>query len=320
MNYFEISTDDVDELFTWGSGWEADYMQLSPGRLGFRMRVVKLPEMHLEWNTFGQRLLFREVNQSQGLLFGFTLEGTSAPRYRGRETELNDALVYHVGQEQEYVVSRGNKSLCIGLKAKLRQRLGWDLHCTPVCRVPQESLDELRRRCWLVTVRARQASTALPFVYQNAVQDWILTALRDVLTPWFTTEMQAANHWLIGNRSHQLVKRAEALMDHLSPGQKLNVSEIASELEVSQRSLYLAFQNGFGIGPYEYFMLRKLHSFRDRLIAGKPFHGKVTQSAHDAGFQHLGRLTQMYRSHFGETPRETMKSTVTYPRFLCDSE
>ena len=83
--------------------------------------------------------------------------------------------------------------------------------------------------------------------------------------------------------------------------------EVAAEVEVSQRALYEAFRRLLGRGPYEFHLLQKMHAFREALLDGKPFHGKIKQAAQATGFRHLGRLTQSYRRHFGESPRETMK-------------
>ncbi len=54
MEHLEIATDNIDELFSWGGGWDNRYLQLSPGRLGFRMRQIRLPGLLTEWDFYGQ--------------------------------------------------------------------------------------------------------------------------------------------------------------------------------------------------------------------------------------------------------------------------
>jgi len=68
MQYREIATDDIDQLFAWGSGWDHEYLQLSPGSLGFRTRQVNLQGLCFEWNSYRQSILFREVLQEPALV------------------------------------------------------------------------------------------------------------------------------------------------------------------------------------------------------------------------------------------------------------
>ena len=49
-----------------------------------------------------------------------------------------------------------------------------------------------------------------------------------------------------------------------------------------------------------------MHVFREALLAGEPYHGKVKQAALATGINHVARLTQSYHRHFAESPRETM--------------
>ena len=57
MQYRRVSTDDVDELFTWGDGWDSEFLQLTRGPLGFTTQGVSLPDLHIEmgWNRVAKR-------------------------------------------------------------------------------------------------------------------------------------------------------------------------------------------------------------------------------------------------------------------------
>lgn len=135
----------------------------------------------------------------------------------------------------------------------------------------------------------------------------MIVALRNAVEPWVSDPDDAYRTADDPSREFRLVKQAEHLMTQWAPGQKLDVGVLAAELEVSQRALYEAFRRLLGMGPYEFYLLKKMHAFRERLLDGESFHGKVKRIALATGFRHLGRLTQTYRRHFGESPRETMK-------------
>jgi AraC family ethanolamine operon transcriptional activator len=141
----------------------------------------------------------------------------------------------------------------------------------------------------------------------EAIRDRVIFALRDAVRPWMSGEDDTRRASHDPSREFRVVNQAEQLMAQWDPNQRLNVGQLAAELEVSQRALYEAFRRLLGMGPYEFHLLRKMHEFRELLLDGGSFHGKIKQVAEATGFRHLGRLTQSYRRHFGESPRETMK-------------
>ena len=85
-----------------------------------------------------------------------------------------------------------------------------------------------------------------------------------------------------------------------------SMPELANALQVSQRTLYRAFRESAGVGPDEYYRIHKLHHFRECLLASEGHRGDIAQAAELAGFDHLSRLAQSYRKHFGELPSETL--------------
>ena len=308
MQYHAISTDDIDELFSWGSGWDDRLLQLSPGPLGFRSRVATLPGVLIQWNSYSQTVLFHEVLREQALVFAMLVDGSSAVNYRGHEVSSNEGVILHPEQEQEYVVQPGCKSLLVIVERSFAQALGWELSSQRRHRLGQSSVDTLLQTCRDVTAMAkRRGAATAPAETDEAIRDRVLVALRDVLAPWLTDEGDANCTAGELSQAFDVVKHAEHLMAQWDSGRKLDVTEVAYQLELSQRSLYDAFRRTLGMGPYEFYLLRKMHLFRETLLDGRPFHGKIKQTAQSTGFQHLGRLTQSYRRHFGESPRDTLK-------------
>ncbi len=107
--------------------------------------------------------------------------------------------------------------------------------------------------------------------------------------------------------AHRLVAKAETLMDDWSLSSCFSVEELADQLEVSKRSLYRAFHDCLGTGPYEVFLSKKLDAFRQQLLQGSYYRGKITDAASSSGFTQFGRLAKRYKEHFGELPSETAR-------------
>jgi AraC-like DNA-binding protein len=308
VQYYTVNTDDIDELFAGGTGWDQDYLQLTSGPLAFASRNVRLPGVHIDWNSFGQSVLFREVLREPAHVFGVTLNGSNVVKYFGREMAADEGLIWHPGQEHEYVATKGTKSLIVVIAPSLAQALGWELAPRRRHRLPRPSFVNLVNACRDATAIAMRSEThgSAPGM-DLAIRDRVVLALRDALMPWTANDAEMEPKSSESSPGFRIVKHAEHLMTQWDPDRTLDVGELAAELEASQRALYEAFRRWLGMGPYEFHLLKKMHAFRGLLVDGEPFHGKIKRAARAVGFRHLGRLTQSYRRHFGESPRETMR-------------
>jgi AraC-like DNA-binding protein len=102
-----------------------------------------------------------------------------------------------------------------------------------------------------------------------------------------------------------LVRRAERLMVDKAV-ESITVSDVASELGVSLRSLQAGFRRWRDTTPNVFLRQIRLQRVRDelRLSGGE---ANVTALALRYGFSHLGRFSAYYRSAFGETPSATLR-------------
>lgn len=89
------------------------------------------------------------------------------------------------------------------------------------------------------------------------------------------------------------------------------VSELCRVAHASESRLRQAFVEMVALPPTQYFQVRVLSRLRDDLLASSPDQSSVTSAAMSLGLTQLGRVAGRYRSLFGETPRETLRRTVT---------
>jgi AraC-like DNA-binding protein len=61
-----------------------------------------------------------------------------------------------------------------------------------------------------------------------------------------------------------------------------------------------------GVSPLSYMRARALHEVRRELASGAA--RSVTDAAFMWGFTELGRFARAYRDHYGELPRETLRT------------
>jgi AraC-like DNA-binding protein len=102
-----------------------------------------------------------------------------------------------------------------------------------------------------------------------------------------------------------IVRRAERfIIDNASAS--ITVSDVADHLGISLRSLQAGFRQWRETTPNAFLRRARLQLVRDELLrSGQD--ANVTTAALRHGFSHLGRLSALYRSAFGEDPSATLR-------------
>jgi len=91
----------------------------------------------------------------------------------------------------------------------------------------------------------------------------------------------------------------------LNNNQPLSLKEICSSINMKSRTVQKYFHEIYGMGPTEYFRIRRLNGARDDLINGAP---SVSDVALKWGFTHFGRFAGIYKKLFGESPAVTIEN------------
>ena len=94
----------------------------------------------------------------------------------------------------------------------------------------------------------------------------------------------------------------------------IHVSELASLVGVSERSLRTVFNEYYQIGPRQYLKLRQLHKVRHDLMNSDLDETTVTDVLIRWGVWEFGRFSGRYKTRFGELPSETLRLPPMSPR------
>ncbi|MEH2504469.1 MULTISPECIES: AraC family transcriptional regulator [unclassified Bradyrhizobium] len=101
------------------------------------------------------------------------------------------------------------------------------------------------------------------------------------------------------------VKRAVDYIEaHLD--QAVTVADLVTATGVAGRTLYMHFRDFKGVSPMRYLRNARLRQVRQALLRADP-EANVTDIAMSTGFTHMGRFSVTYRTHFGESPSETLR-------------
>jgi AraC family ethanolamine operon transcriptional activator len=91
------------------------------------------------------------------------------------------------------------------------------------------------------------------------------------------------------------------------PRLRMNVSDLVSVSQVSERTLRNAFNTYFGVSPGRYLQIRLIRDVHQDLLKADPDHGSVTGILLRRGVWEFGRFASRYRRIYGEVPSVTLR-------------
>ena len=138
----------------------------------------------------------------------------------------------------------------------------------------------------------------------------LLTAVRSLLEPAEVSQ-------LIESRSKQVVEMTLTYADAFQ-SQSPTVSELCANVNVSRRTLEVAFQTIVGKSPLQFLTQRRLCRAYVDLKRAKDESIRVTDIAFAHGFTELGRFANRYQKIFGELPSETLRQNSSQRRLALE--
>lgn len=138
----------------------------------------------------------------------------------------------------------------------------------------------------------------------------LFTAVRSLLEPAEVSQ-------LIESRSKLVVEMTLTYADAFQ-SQSPTVSELCANVNVSRRTLEVAFQTIVGKSPLQFLTQRRLCRAYVDLKRAKDESIRVTDIAFAHGFTELGRFANRYQKIFGELPSETLRQYSSQRRLALE--
>ena len=296
---------DIDALAEVSRAWDVDFRQLDPGP--FRGSVVQwiTPAVQLAGATFSRRVDQRGAPPRRLRSVAMAARPDVRFFWRGHHVTANDLLIFPLGGEIECVSAPGFANLVLSVDEEVlegaAERMGQagvsrTLRSREVLALPAEVMGRLRRDL----AQLFEAGLHRPHASVSRLQTEAPRALVKALGS--VAEHECGLH---GTRV-RVVREAIALArDHSGSG--LSVTELASLLGVTERSLQRGFRDVVGTTPKAYIQAQRLTAVRRQLRTADASRIRVADVANECGFWHLGQFAADYRRHFGERPSDTLR-------------
>lgn len=307
-----LDSEEIERFFVETTGMRPGYLQLSRGAANLKIRSVDLAGVTLIWSRAQTKARWRDEMTGGKLHIGFAVESDGSITSRGRAIGKDAAQVWMPGKEMDLIMGGPNLTLEIAVEPDLVEALGWTVSGDPLRRVRLPVVERLVRACQraseaILLLRDEQESALS--TRRNAVlwRDEILELLEPVIQPWLSPPGGDALSVITATTHYQLVQRGDDFMARLGLCDTFQVDELSQTLGVPRRSLFYAYRKVLGIGPRQYFELRRLHQLRQLLRQAESGETSVTSLAIELGFTDMGRMAASYRRQFGENPSYTLK-------------
>ena len=205
-------------------------------------------------------------------------------------------------QCQHLTVRVSRRALLATLAAKLgrapHKALRFDLE------IPMDS-DFARAWCELVrhichistTAPAAMASEDVRRQYSRTLMEIMLSAAPHSHSDSFTECANRVAAWHVG-------RARDYIHEHLA--EDMSVTDIASRIGVTARTLQSGFRKAFDLTPAEYIRRARVNALHQALLTAEET-ARVTSLMMSVGIVNFGRYAQYYREQLGVSPSTTLK-------------
>lgn len=291
--------------------WDTEAVQISAGVLTIDFDCVEMADLVLSRLRFDRDATLHTVNAPGWCTFGLY---RSAQRWCGVDVQPNTFVAVAPGRETHIVshepfdafrvtVQRDTLAAWEGPLARFI-----DGTSAPDRQILTAAPDAIARfSAWvqqLLGARMPSLSSEDTALWVAAIQARLKRHLAEIggrrcVPPPASPMIRVARY--------DLVLAALRLM-HPEAQHRHRVTDLATSLGVSPRSLEYAFAAVLGISPGQYILAERLNRARHHLILGAATGTSVTAIAFDHQFDHLSRFAQQYTRLFDERPSDTLRT------------
>jgi AraC family ethanolamine operon transcriptional activator len=308
MRRIYANLDSIDELEAASGGWSLDFYQLDRGRLRTEFEQIGTDRVILSRIRFNRALDQRGCPPPGLLTFGFLDADGPDVRWCGREAAKHTLLNFNGAGGFESVSQSGHHGFTFSVpEDQLAIAAG-----TVGASALEQCLDAVTEAPSFYTAEVGALRLLARELYDSIHRDPGL-----LMSPSFEErlEFELSYHLVSALASakpesgtytsrQRAVKKARALIEDRL-GEPLTVREICDQTGVSWRTLDYAFREQLDMTPQAYLKAIRLDEVR-RLLRTKSC-ATVALAARRCGFRHLSKFAADYRSHFGESPSDTLR-------------
>jgi AraC family ethanolamine operon transcriptional activator len=300
--------DDFDSMAAALHGWNMEYARVGAGSFSAYLDYATTAEMQILRFSTDNSLLMTGMTPKGSAGVGFVVSAAGGVRSLGRNIAPATTAPSRLRSSEVHMLTNGPLELVVlatdqalferYLWARLRKD-GETLGADWLVRTPPGVANCTQRGQALQGLLSVLSSDGLT---SDAAKHRLQECALHIVLDGLETDPACARTTSLALRRRIARAAEEVLRSRLDDPPSL--SELCETLQVCERTLHAAFQEGFGLAPKAYLRALRLSAVHRRLRCGTE---AVTDAATALGFFHFGRFAGEYRAMFGESPSETLR-------------
>lgn len=302
--------DEIERISEFFTGWDGRFEQVSSGKFSGQLLAMRGEDIKIVSIQTNQRVHI-SGNQVPGFFSVYPVIPTNAAGiWQGRRLLPGQIVVHGPNSTTDHLSAKHCGSLGFSMSIDRLATTTYSLLGSGTLALPDawavlDTTPETSRK----VVRSLNSMFSLAMQIQSGSettetrqfeQDCIRTIV-EMLTGCVSRMPRLPNLAVRARLTRQAVELMRNTLQ--SP---MGIIDICAYLRVSARTLRLAFQEYFSVGPMTYYRFLRLNAVRTAIRTQS--HITVSDLARGFGFSHLGNFAADYRRLFGELPSATRQS------------
>ena len=288
------------------NGWSIEYRQIQAGKLTANTIVGKCAHILLLDKSVSRRI--EAVGTSpEGYITVFAPVGRAKSWINGQSCASGGIFVFDSLAQFHIVTNENSRVLLMLIPSSQLQGARYDDLFN------REGYDRIRTGLLEPGAALAQSLSLLMLtaIYQSIDECWQITQAARLTTTLTTIFAQhpgtsKKKYQTPREESVRTINHAVEFIDEHLCG-PICVNQICAHSATSLSKLERAFRHELNMSPTEYILARRLVAVNRELRGASSRGRQISQIAMDCGFNHLGRFSGAYRTHFGELPSETLR-------------
>ena len=294
---------DSDQLGEVVKGASFELHQMDTGSFKADLFSASLGKGILDRGTYSQPVLTEGTFSSEHMTIGITLDTKGEGHLNGSSMRKYDILLADEGAPLDYYLTPDTLWSSFQFKREdlLKTSIDLNEHSSTIYSFNKEMHQNISLKLnkifsYLKNSDHSQDSSMNPMMLYN-----------NILSMYTHAISHAHSHTpLKRNESTLLAKKIyHYLQEHAS--EPIQMIELTALIGKSERTVERLFKKYFGIPPYTYLKLHRLHLIRKRLMQRDSPFINISHLAMENGFMEIGYFGNEYKKTFGETPSETLR-------------
>lgn len=303
---------DLDQLVVMAREWDLSFLKLDRGPFSGHLLQAVAPGFQIGQACFQSKLKQEGLPPVHLRNIVIPAKPSQEFSWRGHQISGNSLMVFPLGSELESVSSADFEVFVLAFQEQQLTKMCTALEFNDlealtggaeVIQCEEQAVQNLRQ----TLANSLKQIMLTPDIFQ---QKWFAHHLEQDLGVQALSALsrgRAVTPVMVPKRQHYVLEAAESYI-RSKVHEGLSIQRLCDQLNISERTLRVAFQNRYGVSPKAFLKCYQLTQVRRQLIQCSDIHTRVTDIANAWGFWHMGQFAADYKAMFGELPSETLLS------------